>query len=371
MTKLRDIRAKVDLLLMLVALPLIGLAISRKSILGYLEFPPLTRYVQHAEFSWLVFIGLAIVILAVVTPFILRVLYSQLHESLANHQPSTINHRPFPWWGWAGLALAGIAWFMAWTRFAWFAPLQAFTFTPIWIGYILIINGLTYCRTGHCMLRDRRGYFLCLFLVSAVFWWYFEYLNRFVQNWCYEGLGGLSHVQYFIFATLPFSTVLPAVLGTNELLTSIPRLSAGMDKFIKIDVGSSRVVGWIVLVCSCAGLAVIGIWPDYLFPLLWVSPLLIITALQAIQGRTTIFSSIRYGYWRRIYLLALSALICGFFWEMWNYHSAAKWVYLIPFVNRFKIFEMPILGYAGYLPFGLECAVLAEIILAKRENIVC
>ncbi len=26
------------------------------------------------------------------------------------------------------------------------------------------------------------------------------------------------------------------------------------------------------------------------------------------------------------------------------------------------IFEMPALGYAGYLPFGLECAVIGELI---------
>jgi hypothetical protein len=31
----------------------------------------------------------------------------------------------------------------------------------------------------------------------------------------------------------------------------------------------------------------------------------------------------------------------------------------VPFVQRFHIFEMPILGYAGYLPFGLECMVVS------------
>jgi hypothetical protein len=31
-----------------------------------------------------------------------------------------------------------------------------------------------------------------------------------------------------------------------------------------------------------------------------------------------------------------------------------KWVYDVPFVDWFKLFEMPILGYGGYLPFALE-----------------
>jgi hypothetical protein len=50
---------------------------------------------------------------------------------------------------------------------------------------------------------------------------------------------------------------------------------------------------------------------------------------------------------------------------MWNFYSLAKWTYHVPFVQRFEIFEMPILGYAGYLPFGLECAVISELVLKE------
>ena len=114
---------------------------------------------------------------------------------------------------------------------------------------------------------------------------------------------------------------------------------------------------------SCAGLAAIGIWPDYLFPLLWLSPVAIIVSLQALQGRDTILAPVRIGNWQSIFRLALAALICGFFWEMWNFHSLAKWIYAVPFVGRFHLFEMPLLGYAGYLPFGLECAVVGDMIL--------
>jgi hypothetical protein len=129
-------------------------------------------------------------------------------------------------------------------------------------------------------------------------------------------------------------------------------------------------MAWITLILFSVGLALIGVFPDYLFPLLWVSPLFIISALQAIQGHETIFTPIQKGDWRRIYLLAMSALICGVFWEMWNYHSLAKWKYAVPFVQRFLVFEMPILGFAGYLPFGLECAIIADMICGsiKQED---
>lgn len=63
-------------------------------------------------------------------------------------------------------------------------------------------------------------------------------------------------------------------------------------------------------------------------------------------------------------LVALGSLFNGFFWEVWNWGSAHPdpsfatnpnyWVYNIPYVNVIHLFaEMPLLGFAGYLPFGI------------------
>lgn len=353
--------ARIKLMLLLVLLPLVGIIVGGKPIVNYIQFPPLTQYVQHAAFSWPVFIGLLALILVAVCPFAVRVLISRLPADI-----SEVTRRPFPAWGWVGVCFTILAWVVAWNEFAWLKSIQVFTFTPLWLGYIVVVNAWTYQRTGHCMLLDRRRHLVLLFIGSAVFWWYFEYLNRFVQNWHYRGIGGLSRFQYFVYATLPFSTVLPAVLGTQELLESVPRVSAGLRDFVKIRLRHHQsTAAWFALTVFCASLACIGIWPSYLFPLLWVSPLFVITCLQVINGRRTVFAGIAEGNWTEVWLLALSALICGFFWEMWNYRSAAQWIYAVPFVNKFKIFEMPVLGYAGYLPFGLECAVIAKLVTSN------
>ncbi|MBL7115356.1 MAG: hypothetical protein ISS35_06285 [Kiritimatiellae bacterium] len=363
LSKRRRMRSILDVLLLLVTLPLVGIVLVGKPIQQYLEFPPLTHYVEHAEFSWLIFIALAFLTLVVVLPFMIRVLRRQLTA-----KPLEVQCHFFPWWGWLGIAVTGVTWVLAWTRFEWFSPLQAFTFSPLWFGYILIVNAWTFRRSGRCMLRDKPGYTAALFVLSALFWWYFEYLNRFVQNWYYVGLNDLSRWQYFVYATLPFSTVLPAVLGTRDLLATWPQLSAGLQSFIFIRVARPRVWAWVVLLLSCAGLAAVGVWPDFLFPLLWLAPLLVITSLQSIRGQRTIFAALEQGNWRNIVLLALAALICGFFWELWNICSMAKWIYAVPFVGRFKLFEMPILGYTGYLPFGLECAVVAEFLSGSHRT---
>jgi hypothetical protein len=342
------------ILLLLIVLPLIGVAMAGRPIGPYLEFPPLTRDIHHAGFERHAFTALAVFILALILPFEIRATVARTKA------PRCEARSRFPWWGWTGLLWTAAAWVLAWTRFAWFAPLQPFTFTPLWLGYVVIVNALTQRLTGQCMLRNRPVQLLCLAVISSVFWWFFEYLNRFVQNWYYLG-ASFRPTEYVLFATFPFSTVLPAVLGTYELLDAVPRVGAGLDTWLRVRMRHPGRIALMVFIVATAGLAGIGIWPDYLFPLLWIAPLCVVTSVQTLLGRETIFSPLAGGRWREIYCLALAALICGGFWEMWNFYSAVRWVYQVPFVDWIHVFEMPVLGYAGYLPFGLECAVVADL----------
>jgi len=341
-------------LVVMAALPLCGVWLAGKHLTDYLSFPPLTRYVVHPGFSWIVFTALLLVVLTIMIPFVVKVIFSSSPQK-------KLQHYPFPLWGWFSILLCVCAWIMAWTRFEWFAEYQIFTFSPLWFGYIGIINALTFRRSGRCLLLHQPHYMARLFLMSALFWWYFEYLNRFVQNWYYLEVDTLTPSQYVLFATLPFSTVLPAVLSTYELLKTYPKFSAGLNEYKIISLPVRKAAALPVLLLAGLGLLGIGIYPEYLYPLIWISPLIIIISIQHLTGKPTIFSPIEKGNWQRLFLLAISALICGFSWEMWNIFSYAKWEYSIPYVQRFHLFEMPILGYAGYLPFGLECGVVADL----------
>ena len=120
-------------------------------------------------------------------------------------------------------------------------------------------------------------------------------------------------------------------------------------------------LAWIALAAGVASLALIGIRADLLFPMLWLAPVLILAATQQLLLGETIFSGLARGDWRPVLQSALAALMCGFCWELWNYGSLVKWHYAIPYVQRFQLFEMPILGYAGYLPFGIECALVMDL----------
>jgi len=154
--------------------------------------------------------------------------------------------------------------------------------------------------------------------------------------------------------------VLPAVLSTRQWLLSGHWIRQRYSALRPLDLGRSRWVAVVTLATAAAGLTAIGVWPNFFFPLLWISPLLILVALQTSIKQPTIIDQMRNGDWSVAVASMLAALVCGLFWEMWNYYSLAKWKYSIPFVHRFLIFEMPLLGYAGYLPFGLECAVVGD-----------
>lgn len=353
---------------LIIGLPLLGATMAGHPLAQYTDLPPTTRPAVQPALNWIVFALMAAGILIAIAPFVLRVITRYLPSNrtpASDGVPAQTRRFPIPAWAWTGVAIVALSWFFAWTRFEWFAPLQPFTFTPLWIGYILVVNGIEFRRTGSCLMTRNPRNFVSLFPLSAIFWWCFEYLNRFVQNWHYMGVDDFTPLEYVVFATLPFSTVLPAVLSTASCLRTFPGAGAGLDHVMIVDIRGRWIPLLALLTASC-GLAGVGWRPDLFYPLIWLAPLFILTSIQSLAGQPTIFTPIRYGYWQRICLMAAAALVCGFFWEMWNFYSMPQWKYTVPYVQAFHIFEMPLLGYAGYIPFGLECAVIAELL--EHEN---
>lgn len=346
----------VILCVMLLGLPMAGILVSGLPPERYLEFPPLTRYVRHAPFSWTAFTAYSLLVILVLVPFVRHALSTDRE----GRREKPLRRGRYPWWGWVGSGLGVAFWILAWTRFRWFEPFQAHTFTPLWLSYIVTMNALAWKRRGSCILRERTGTFLLLFPVSAIFWWFFEYLNRFVQNWYYVG-PPMSPSEYFWYATLAFSTVLPAFTATREWVLTFSR-PGRFHRFVPIAPPAPKGVAVSVLGVSALGLFLLGIYPNHAFSLLWISPLLILVSLKTLLGERHLFCDVAEGRWRVVVASALSALICGLFWETWNFYSLAKWIYQVPYVQRFHIFEMPLIGYAGYLPFGLECAVIVEMV---------
>ncbi|MCL2102750.1 MAG: hypothetical protein FWH25_01795 [Syntrophorhabdaceae bacterium] len=349
---------------LILLLPLLGAAAAGKSLVPYLQFPPRTPIVVQPPFSWPVFIGLSLFISASIAPLVLR----YIRQKGATQKTAPAN--PFPWWGWAGAALGAVSWIIAWNRFSWVGDnLQAHTFTPLWISFIIVANAFLHRKTGRSLLLSQTRGFLMLFPVSALFWWSFEYLNRFLGNWRYAG-GDIefSAPEYILFATLPFSTVLPAVISIRELIFSNKRFNDAFQNWFCLSPPNSQAIALAAILFSCIGLLGVGFAPNIVYSLVWVAPPLLLISFSALLGKPQALSPIAKGDWRCFVASSFAALFCGFFWEMWNSGSVTKWIYEVPYVDVLHIFEMPLLGYAGYLPFGILCAQIGNLILKSRGS---
>jgi hypothetical protein len=340
---------------LVLSLPLLGAYWAGFPVEAYLDFPPSPKPpLQPEPFSWPLFIGTAMLIVFCIAPFVIHLVKAP------DPFPPSLQKKPFPPFGWIGLGIMVMAWILAWNRFEWFQSLQRLTFTPLWIGYILVLNGLCDRCSGESPLTKHPRQFLMLFPLSALFWWLFEYINRFVENWVYFHTK-LDAFDYFIEATLPFATVLPAIVSTAAWLSSFPKLYQSLEHFWRPALPSEKTFGSISLLIGMLGLTGIAWFPKQLFPLVWVAPLFIMSGLQIMMGReNAIWQALVSGDWRRLWVYSLAGLVCGFFWELWNDDSLAHWEYQISYVGCCKIFEMPILGYAGYFPFGILCGLFAD-----------
>ena len=125
---------------MLLGLPPAGVLLRGGSLGPYLEFPPQTRFIDHAPFSWIAFGMIGSLVAVSAAPLVRGLLRP------APRRP--ISARSFPWWGWGGLTLGIAAWALAWTRFPWFTALQPHTFPLLWGAFILVANALTWRRSG-------------------------------------------------------------------------------------------------------------------------------------------------------------------------------------------------------------------------------
>lgn len=255
---------------------------------------------------------------------------------------------PVPLHGVLGFGLITLAWPASWLQAG---ALGEYSFFPLWLGYILTIDAVVLRRRGSSLLVRNPKVFFGMFLASVPLWWAFEGLNQFTENWQYVGGEHYSTLRYALVASWHFSVVVPAVMETAELIGSfgfIERFRLG-----PVAPASQKwLFGSIILGIICLGALVL--WPRYAFFTAWLSLFLIFDPINDLRGGPSVIGWLKRGDWRLVVSLALGALVCGWFWEMWNFWATPKWEYSISYFEFAHVFEMPLLGYAGYLPFGLE-----------------
>jgi hypothetical protein len=257
--------------------------------------------------------------------------------------------RGFPAWGFAGLLLIAVCWPLNWSLPGLRTHLLFF---PLWLGYTLLADGLAFRRAGTSILARSPVRFAALFVLSIPVWWMFEAINRRTGNWLYLGRDEFSNLEYFLFGSLAFSTVIPAVMTTMEALQTVPllRRAAGATY--------ARTGPGLAVACIASGalmLTLLLAWPRVFYPFAWTSLFLLLDPVNSRLTAHSLVAELGGGVWRTVAALALAGLVCGFFWELWNVQACPKWTYDTPGFNDWRhLFEMPLPGYLGYVPFAWE-----------------
>jgi hypothetical protein len=219
-----------------------------------------------------------------------------------------------------------------------FPAVDLLRFPLAWMGVLTALDGLARWRRGNSPLRSPSD-LLAAAAASVIFWDVFELLNLRLRNWWYLGVSP-SPVAGGIFAALSFATVLPAVrLGMAQLEGAEPRATG--HRRVKAAAGA----GMLLLALA---------FPRYAFPLAWIFLWPVCEALAGVRVPL------------RVMALGLPL---GLLWEALNWRCARGWFYTVPFFDHPRLFEMPLPGYLGYLPFALEAAAALAVLDRLRPHL--
>jgi hypothetical protein len=269
-------------------------------------------------------------------------------------------------YGWVGLLLLVIS------EYGLIRKIEPFTtwfYCFAWWSYILLADNLLLKLRGRSLLTNRRRELWAMLPLSVCIWLLFEAYNLVLHNWSYS-ITPMPAWQRWIGYTLSFATVLPGVFITSDLVeafwgrTERPAAS-------EFEAGAPSIKSRFFAFSITAGLALSiapVIWPRYFFAAVWIGPVLLLDPLLGKFGIRSLLSGGISRNDRRFWSLMLGGLLCGLMWEFWNFWAGSKWSYSIPFFDRWKIFEMPVLGFLGFPPFALECWILYHLLRAIPKH---
>ena len=260
--------------------------------------------------------------------------------------------RALPAHGWLGLvALLAAEGLM----FRGVEPVATY-FTPIaWTAYILLADAAVVAVKGSSRLTAAGGpgEFALTALLSVPLWLIFEAYNLRLENWTYVGLPENWLARWFGYGW-SFATITPGIFVTADLVESFGWFTkpARRVEFSPAVRGNLVTAGALMLALPLLLPKNIG---AHLFALVWLGFIFLVDPVNFRLGLPSLVGDLAAGRRARLYSLLVSGWVCGWLWEFWNYWAAAKWLYIFPMFQQWKIFEMPAPGYLGFLPFALEC----------------
>jgi hypothetical protein len=245
------------------------------------------------------------------------------------------------------LTLAGQAWFAP-------TPVEGTVWLPTLIGILavltfgMLLDTLTFRRTGHSLLRSQRNYLLWSGVAGTVTGTLIAYLNLFSESWFTAG----SETQALLLAAFSGTALLPVILIARLWLAGLPGLVRLSTRKLALPALPLETSAMLLLIIALTGLLGGTLWTDRLGWLFWLSPLLLLAGLQLLWHESTIFSGLAHGDWSRILLGAVSGIVVGGF-ALAVYRMSGGSVYLA--TGTWQLI-------AGFAIFGLLCLQIGDAV---------
>lgn len=269
-----------------------------------------------------------------------------------------------PLYGWVGLATMIVFEVLL---FATDSVFVGWFFTPIqWTGLILFLDANLKRRRGTSLVADHFGEFMILCAVSIASWLVFEGYNLVLKNWRYLSLPDNPWFRFpgYVWA---FATISPGMFLIYETLSD---MLPGEEKTTYPRLPNA--IFWPFVIFGAACLIVPLIWPStYMTPLVWMGFAFMLDPINGRLGERSILSEFFTGQFRSMPIFFLAGLVAGILWEFWNFWALAKWEYDVPYLGHVKLFEMPVLGFLGFMPFIIESHAIYRFVrrfIPIRDN---
>jgi hypothetical protein len=233
-----------------------------------------------------------------------------------------------------------------------------------WWSYIALVDAALAMRSKRFLILNRGLPFLVV--TSSAFWCIFELINLRIQNWYYINIPSIWLIRFAGYL-LAYGTVIPGIYVTKEAFSTL----LGSIRVRPLPCGLPR--------APCMGLglvlfALLMLFPSQCFFLAWIFLIPIIEGYNYAKGHWCFTRDLERGETGNLVSSALSGLVCGLLWEAWNYWAISKWVYSVPVFETFKLFEMPLLGYFGFVFFAFETilfiALIRDSLLVRRHRLL-
>ncbi len=242
-------------------------------------------------------------------------------------------------------------------------PFYSWFYCFAWWSYILVADAVIHRLKGNSLILNRTREFFLMIPWSIFIWLIFEAANLSLKNWYYINLPH-SIAERWLGDAIAYGTVLPGLFETTELLEALGLFRNSKTKKTMISRGGQSILMLLGILCLASSLFI----PEYCFPLIWVGFIFLLEPFNYRFGGKSLLRDLEEGNPRKIYLLLIAGLVCGFLWELWNFWALSKWVYTVPFFDKAKGFEMPFLGFLGFPPFTVQAYVMYNFISLFRSK---